>query len=82
MYMCTGTYSYMYWYVHVHSDECSYDCCFTVETITQVYTVEELKNEQAAKFGAGQNSFTGIMFAYLTSFDIDQDINRVVCYRW
>ena len=47
-----------------------------------MYTVEDLKSEQGTRFGAGHNSFTGILFAYLTSFDIDQDISRVVCNRW
>ena len=52
-----------------------------VSTISRVYTVEEVKVEMLSRAGDG-SSFTGILFSYLTTFDIDQSSNSVVSYKW
>ena len=54
---------------------------FTVQSISQVYTVEELKSLQMDKSYGGA-FFSGILFAFLTSFTIDEDPANVVCHRW
>ena len=54
---------------------------FSVQSISQVYTVEELKSLQMDKSYGGA-FFSGILFAFLTSFTIDEDPANVVCHRW
>ncbi len=53
----------------------------TVSSISQVYTVEELKNEMSTRVG-DDSCFTGILFAYLTTLNIDQGLGSVLCHRW
>ena len=53
----------------------------TVHSISQVYTVEELKSTQLDKPHGG-TFFSGILFAFLTSFSVDENPANVVCYRW
>ena len=52
-----------------------------VSAISRVYTVEEVKDEMSSRAGDG-SSFTGILFSYLTTFDIDQSLSSVVSHKW
>ena len=61
-------------------------CCFAVEGITDVYTIENVKENM---FG-GHMSETpnlydnsqGILFAYITKFNIDEEMDNFLITRW
>jgi len=59
--------------------------------ISEVFTVEQLKEKQERRAfsdsfeangngGSFLNQFTGIVYAYLTSFDVET--NNAICSRW
>lgn len=67
---------------------------FLVESISEVYTIEELQERQRSGKGVSSvlwevaspspqsQSFSGILFSYLTQLNIMGDSKSVVCYRW
>lgn len=56
-----------------------------VEGITDVYTIEKVK-QTITKFAADANSpadhISGTVFAYLTRFNIDENVDNVLATRW
>ena len=64
------------------------DLSCAVQHISQVFTVKKLLEKQLSSSADqstcdGQpNSFTGILFAFLTCLDIDDSLDTAVCYRW
>lgn len=51
-----------------------------VQSISQVYTMEQVMSAQDEKSQCG-GSFLGMMFPLLTSLDIDEDISSAICHR-
>ena len=80
--MCLAFIILLHWLVYQYRQCGKIDLVFfTVQSISQVYTAEELKRLQMDKSYGGA-SFSGILFAFLTSFPIDEDPANVVCSRW
>lgn len=55
----------------------------TVQFISEVYNIEEIKKKQVLLTVDGAKSiFTGILYAYLTHFHITGADNTIVSYKW
>ncbi|XP_070580166.1 meiosis-specific with OB domain-containing protein-like isoform X2 [Ptychodera flava] len=52
-----------------------------LENITDVYTVQQLKSKSAVKSEFNPAPEYGILYAFISSFDIDSDIHNVVSVR-
>lgn len=86
--------------MEIHNNEGSNIECFiltssSVSSISEVYSIEELKERQKlsgtvsgvawkedATPTSQAQSFTGILYAYLTHLNITGDSSTVVSYRW
>ena len=56
---------------------------FSVENVTEVYNVQQLKQLMSEAENSLQPSPTmGIVYAFVTSFDIDRDEKPIVTSRW
>ena len=54
-----------------------------VENVKDVYSVQQLKQLMAELENTSQQIPTfGIVYACLTSFDIDSDVKQVIASRW
>ena len=60
---------------------CAHDKCTPVKSISTVYTVEQLTQHQQ-KQEVGGATFSCILFAILTSLDIDEGVNGPVAFQW
>ena len=57
-------------------------CTFSVENITEAYTIQQLKRKMSESSGAPFQADSGILYAFVTSFDIDANNDQVVTFRW
>lgn len=56
---------------------------FSVGNVTEVYNVQQLKQLMSEADNSLQQSPTlGIVYAFVTSFDIDRDGKPIVISRW
>jgi hypothetical protein len=56
-----------------------------VESITEVYTIERIKEtitKAAGDTNISSDHINGIVFAFLTKFNIDDNIDNILAMRW
>jgi hypothetical protein len=54
-----------------------------VEGITEVYSIEKIKQTITKAAGdTSSDNINGIVFAYLTKFNIDDNIDNILAMRW
>lgn len=68
----------------------------SVQSISEVFSIEGVKERQeqgrdkasmttstwGSEVSGGGQSFTGILYAFLTRLELSGDTSTVVCYRW
>lgn len=54
---------------------------FLVETIVNVYTVKQLKEKALQSNGKLEPVF-GIIYGYISTLDIDDNVSKVIRNRW
>ena len=62
-------------------ESCNNFFLFLVNTIVDVYTVKQLK-AKASKNEGKTDTFYGILYAYISMLNIDDDTTTVVRHRW
>lgn len=62
-------------------ESCNNFFLFLVNTIVDVYTVEQLKVKASQNEGKA-DPFYGILYAYISTLNIDDDTTTVVRHRW
>lgn len=70
-------------YIEDLKGELNFHVLFSVENVTEVYNVQQLKQLTSEAENSLQSSPTmGIVYAFVTSFDIDRDEKPIVTSRW